>query len=64
MQRILIVRARDGDAATVTVTVYRKTVWLSLESSFHAEAVLDPGKVDSLVSTLAQAAQEARNHNP
>jgi len=57
-------RARCGESSTVIVTLYRRSVWLSVEPFYNSEAILDPEHVDNLVSTLVQAVQAAREYKP
>lgn len=64
MRRTMTVTARGGEPVTVVVTVYRKSVWLSVEPLFNGEAILEPANADSLVHTLTQAVQEARSYKP
>ena len=65
MRRTVTVKARcGGGIATVIVNVYRRTAWLSVEPSCNSEAILDPAHVDTLVNTLIQAVQEAREYQP
>ena len=59
---MMTARARCGETVTVIVDVYRRSVWLSVVPMFNGEAILDPAHVDDLVSTLTQAAQEAREY--
>ncbi len=61
MRRAMAVTARGGEPATVVVTVYRNSVWLSVEPLFNSEAILKPSDVDSLVHELTLAVQEARD---
>jgi len=64
VRRMMTVKARCGETATVIVHVYRRTVWLSVEPFYNFEAILDPEHVDNLINTLNQAAKEAREYKP
>ncbi|MGH4013743.1 MAG: hypothetical protein ACRDSL_07370 [Pseudonocardiaceae bacterium] len=44
----------------VEVTVQREWVCISIQPPFTWEAFMHPAKVDELISTLAQAAREAK----
>ncbi|MGH3438842.1 MAG: hypothetical protein ACRDRN_20525 [Sciscionella sp.] len=48
---------------TVIVAVYRGKVWLSIDSSFLREAILEPAQADSLIELLTQAVSEARSYH-
>jgi hypothetical protein len=50
----------QGVDAMVIVTVVREMVWLSISPPFTWEAIMTPGKVDELISTLALAQDEAK----
>ncbi len=54
------VKGMQGVAATVVVTVVRDTVWLSISPRFIWEAIMDPGKVDEVISMLTLARDEAK----
>jgi hypothetical protein len=45
----LAVRGRQGMKVTVIVTVYRGTVWVSIDPLFAFEAILEPEHVASLI---------------
>lgn len=48
-------------ALTMVVSVYRNTVWVSVEPSSDSDAaILEPPRVDNLISILTWAATEAR----
>ena len=54
------VNARQGETATVTVTVVQGTVWMSIIPPFTWEAILEPGTVDEVIHVLEMAREEAR----
>jgi len=47
---------------TVIVTVYRGTVWMSIDPPFASEAILEPEHVTSLIYMLTQAVKEAQGY--
>ncbi len=53
------VTAMAGFEAAVVVTVVGDTVWLSISPPFTWEAIMDPGKVDEIMSILELARDEA-----
>lgn len=60
-QRELSARGRQGVALTMVVTVYRNTVWVSVEPLSDSDVVIfAPPQVDNLISALTWAATEAR----
>ncbi|MGH3795507.1 MAG: hypothetical protein ACRDSP_11515 [Pseudonocardiaceae bacterium] len=61
--RKLAAKPRQGVNVTVIVAVYRGTVWLSIDSSFLREAILEPAQADSLIELLTQAVTEARSYH-
>jgi hypothetical protein len=62
-RRELPVRGRQGVGLTMVVTVYRSTVWVSVEPLSGSDvAILEPPLVDNLISTLTWAATEARRY--
>jgi hypothetical protein len=60
VQRKVIVKSRGGVVATVVVTARRGEAWLSIQPPFAWEAIMEPGKVDELMRTLALAAEDAK----
>jgi hypothetical protein len=58
--RRVVVKGREGVVATVTVTIYRGEIWLSIVPPFTWEAIMEPGKVDELIHVLGLAREEAR----
>ena len=58
----LTVRGRQGMKVTVIVTVYRGTVWMSIDPPFASEAILEPEHVTSLIYMLTQAVKEAQGY--
>jgi hypothetical protein len=59
MPRRVRVKGMQGVDATVVVTVVRDTVWLSISPPFTWEAIMEPGKVDEIISMLELARDEA-----
>ncbi|HET9255319.1 MAG TPA: hypothetical protein VFO16_08975 [Pseudonocardiaceae bacterium] len=53
------VKGVGGIDVTVAVTTVRDTVWLSISSPFTWEAIIEPGKVDEVISILELARDEA-----
>lgn len=53
------VKGMGGVDATVVVTVVRDKVWLSISPPFTWEAIMEPGKVDEIMSILELARDEA-----
>ncbi|PZS11611.1 MAG: hypothetical protein DLM64_06370 [Solirubrobacterales bacterium] len=49
----------QGVDATVVVTVAQGTVWLSISPLFTWKAIMEPGKVDEVISMLELARDEA-----
>jgi hypothetical protein len=54
------VKGMQGVNATVIVTVVKDTVWLSISPPFTWEAIMEPGKVDEVISILKLARDEAK----
>jgi hypothetical protein len=54
------VQGRTGVDATVIVTTVRDTVWLSISPPLTWEAIMNPEKVDEVISTLELARDEAK----
>jgi hypothetical protein len=48
-----------GVNAAVVVTVVRDKVWLSISPPLTWEAIMEPGKVDEVISLLELARNEA-----
>jgi hypothetical protein len=46
--------------ATVVVTVVQGKVWMSISPPFTWEAIMEPGKVDEVMSVLGAARDEAK----
>jgi hypothetical protein len=42
----------EGVDATVVVMMVRDKIWLSISPSFTWEAIMEPGKVDGVISML------------
>ncbi len=53
------VKGMQGVDATVVVTVVQDTVWLSISPPFTWEVIMEPRKVDEVISTLELARDEA-----
>ncbi|MGH3975171.1 MAG: hypothetical protein ACRDS9_17855 [Pseudonocardiaceae bacterium] len=60
MPRRVHVKGMQGVDATVVVTVVRDTVWLSISPPFTWEAIMQPDKVDKVISMLELARDEAK----
>ncbi|MGH4008727.1 MAG: hypothetical protein ACRDTH_11335 [Pseudonocardiaceae bacterium] len=60
MPRRARVKGMEGVNATVVVTVVRDKVWLSISPPFTWEAIMNPGKVDEVISILELARDEAK----
>ena len=54
------VKGMQGVDATVVVTVVRDTVWLSISPPLTWEAIMEPGKVDDVISVLELARDQAK----
>jgi len=50
----------EGVDATVVVTVVQGKVWLSISPLSTWEAIMEPGKVDEVMSALELAREEAK----
>lgn len=63
-RRELQVRGRQGVPLTMVVTVYRNTVWMSVEPLPDSDvAILESPQADNLAGTLTWAAAEARRYS-
>ncbi len=63
MRRRLSVNGRQGTTVTITVAVYRDTVWVStFDEPFMADAILELTHIDGLIDMLVWAADEARRY--
>lgn len=63
IQRRIVVKGRQGAKVTVTVRVYRDTVWITtFDEPFSTEAILELAHVGSLVEMLTWAVGEARSY--
>ncbi len=60
MPRRVRVTDVQGVEVTVVVRVVQGTVWMSISPPFTWEAIMEPGKVDEIVSVLESARDEAR----
>ena len=57
-RRKLLVRGRQGVHLFVVVTVYRDSVWLTIDPPFASDiAILDPPHIDQLIEILRWAAK-------
>ena len=54
------VKGMEGVDTTVVVTVVQDKVWLSISPPFTWEAIMEPGKVDEVISVLELARDEAK----
>jgi hypothetical protein len=53
------VKGMQGVDATIVVTVVQDTVWLSISPPLTWEAIMEPGKVNAVISILELARDEA-----
>jgi hypothetical protein len=60
VHRTVSVEGSGGLAATIVVIAKRGQVWVSIQPRFTWEAIMEPGKVDELIHTLALAREEAK----
>lgn len=60
LYRKVSVKGSEGVSATVVVKAQRGKVWLSIEPPFTWEAIMEPSKVDEVIQTLRQAAEDAK----
>ena len=58
--RRVSVKGMQGVDATVVVTVVQGKVWMSISPPFTWEAIMEPGKVDEVMSVLGAARDEAK----
>lgn len=58
--RRVLVKGMQGVDAVVVVTVVRDTVWMSISPPFTWEAIMEPGKVDDVISVLELARDQAK----
>lgn len=61
-RRKIEVKGSGGVSATMVVTVYRETVWVSIQPLFTWEAIMEPEKVDDLIAVLGQAKEDAQRN--
>lgn len=54
------VKGMQGVDVTVVVTVVQGKVWMSISPPFTWEAIMEPGKVDEVMSVLEVARDEAK----
>jgi hypothetical protein len=55
--------SRQGAKVTITIVVYRDTVWITaFDEAFCSAASLELAHVDSLIEMLTWAAEEARRY--
>lgn len=59
MPRRIRVKGMAGVDATVVVTVVQDKIWLSISPPFTWEAIMEPEKVDEIISMLEAARDEA-----
>lgn len=63
IQRKLVVEGRRDTKVTMTVMVYRDTVWVTtFDEPFFSEAILELAHVESLVGMLTWAGDQARSY--
>lgn len=60
LPRRVRIKGREGVVATLVVTVVQGKVWLSISPQFTGEAIMEPGKIDEVISTLELARGEAQ----
>ncbi|MGH7868088.1 MAG: hypothetical protein ACREP9_10790 [Candidatus Dormibacteraceae bacterium] len=60
LPRRVRIKGREGVVATLVVTVAQGKVWLSISPPFIWEAIMEPGKIDEVISTLELARDEAQ----
>ncbi|MGH3800271.1 MAG: hypothetical protein ACRDTD_09095 [Pseudonocardiaceae bacterium] len=60
IRRRVSVKGMQGVDATVIVTVVQGKVWMSIMPPFTWEAIMEPGKVDEVMSALGVARDEAK----
>lgn len=60
VHRRVPVRGSEGVSATVVVKAQRGKVWMSIEPPFTDAAIMEPSKVDEVIRTLVQAADDAK----
>ncbi len=59
MPRRVHVKGMQGVDLTMVMTVVHGTVWLSISPPFSWEAIMEPSKVDEVISALELARDEA-----
>lgn len=57
--RRVAVKGMKSVSATVVVAVVQGNVWMSISPPFTWEAIMEPGKVDELISVLVVARADA-----
>lgn len=63
IKRRLEVKGQQGAKVTMTVTVYRDTVWVAtFDEPFFSEAILELADIESLVGMLTWAGDQARRY--
>lgn len=60
MPRKVSVKARQGEDATIVVTVVQGNVWMSIVPLSTWEAIMEPNKVDDVMRALGAAREEVR----
>lgn len=58
--RRVSVKGMQGVDATVVVTVVQGKVWMSISPPLTWEAIMEPGKIDEVMSVLGVARDEAK----
>jgi hypothetical protein len=60
LPRRVRLKGREGVAATLVVTVVQGKVWLSISPSFTGEVIMEPGKIDEVITALKLARDQAQ----
>jgi hypothetical protein len=60
VHRKVAVEGSGGEAATVVVIAQRGQVWVSIIPPFTGAAIMESGKVDEMIHTLALARDDAK----
>jgi len=60
VHRKVSVEGSGGVAATVVVVAQQGQIWVSITPPFTGAAIMESGKVDEVIHTLAQARDDAK----
>jgi hypothetical protein len=60
VHRRIAAKGSGGIPATVVITVRQGAIWVSIDSPFAWEVIMEPAKVDELMMTLGAARDDAR----